>query len=513
MKLNYIKVFVPLLVVLLGVFVYVSKQDKKPGDKVVPLAERYHLTGPSVALIEYTTEKGTMRAAKDGERWQMSQPGTYPADGIEVAKFVDSLLAIQPDRILADLPSDKLAEYGLDQPTATIQFSDEKQVLLNLKIGGLTASGSSYYAQAENDGAVLTLPIVPMDEQVLKYEPNSFRSKKVFQIDRENLAKIEVSYPTENRGYTLEKQPEGWQITAPFNYRAKERLIDATLIHFEDLEVDKFLPTLREQSAMDPSMGLGMPDSIVTLTNADGTTQQLSIGAPGGDLGALYASSPAMPEVFLAQQHIADKVKWSDAEIREDRLVVFASDTIATIEVRLRGADNLTIEKGPDGTWSRTQPTTLAFGADEITPLIAALVQLAPQEYVPESEAVNLDETDVGFSEYTFKLELKKADTFKSQLLTIGKLHRRRGYFTRDSLSEGIYLLPEEQVKELDKQIEKIRGGDKPKDEQEAWSAEQKAQLEANAEQAAADAKKAKKDAKKKQQLGKQKEANGTGIR
>jgi len=250
----------------------------------------------------------------------------------------------------------------------------------------------------------------------------------------------------------------------------------------------------------------------VTLTDTDGSTQDISLGAEGGDLAAMYASSTSLPEIFLTEQFVGDKVKWSDADIREDRLVVFASDSIATIEVRLRGADNLILEMAPDGTWSRTQPTSLAFGADEITPLIAALVQLAPQEFVPEFEAANLDETDVGFSEYTLKIELKKADTFKSQLLTIGKLHRRRGYFTRDSLSPGIYLLPEDQVKELDKQIEKIRGGDKPKAEQEAWSAAQKEQLEENADQAAADAKKAKKDAKKKKQLSSQ-EKNGTGLK
>ncbi|MCG3151487.1 MAG: hypothetical protein GEEBNDBF_00760 [bacterium] len=496
MKLNYIKGFVPLLIILLGVFVYVSRQDGKQGDRLVPLSERYQVTPPAVIMVEFTTEQGTMRAVREGDAWQMSQPGDFPGDTDTIETFVDALLALQPDRILEDLPPDKLTEFGLDQPAAMIQLSDDKQVLLKLALGSTTASASGYYAKVEKDGAILTLPSVQLNEQILNKDPNAFRSRQVFHIDREALARIEVESPTRGTHFTLEKQPDGWMMTAPIVHRAKERLIDATLIHFEDLKVDQFLPTRREQATEQSDYGLTVPDAIITLVNADGTRQQVSLGAPGGDLGKLYATSSDLPEVFLAQQHIADKVRWSEADLKEDRLVVFASDTIGSVEVRLRGADNLVLSRLADGTWSRTMPTPQSFGPDEITPLIKALVALAPQEYVPAEEAASIDESDLGFSEYTLKVELKKSDTFKSQMLTIGKLHRRRGFFTRDSLTPGIYLLPEAQVRDLEREIEAVRGGDAQKEAQQAWSEEQKKQAEENAKQAAAEEKKNKKKAK-----------------
>lgn len=511
MKLNYIKLFIPLLVVLLGVFIYVSRNDEKAGDKPVPLAERYHLNPGTVALIEITGPDGTARMERRGDHWQMSQPGDFPADPDVVDAYLQNLLALTPDRILASLPPDKLTEFGLDRPAYTVQLSDERQVLLQLALGESNAAGSGRYAKAASDGAVLTLPVVPLEEQILNHQPNSFRSRQILQLNPAEVVSLQVFYPATESGYTIERQPDGWMVTEPFLHRAKERLLDATFIHLEDYKVDEFLATPREMAAEDPAMGLLHPQVILTLTDSGGKIQSLSLGSPGGDLARLYATSSTLPEVFLAQQHLADHLRWKPEALKEDRLVIFGQDAIAAIEVRLRGADNLLLERTPDGTWRRSKPTIATLEQMEIQPLLAALTALAPQDYIEPDEAAILEESDLGFTSYTLRLELRKTDSFKSQDLTIGKLHRRRGYFTRDSLTPGIYLLPEEQVKALESKIEEVRGGNAPREAQQAWSEAQKKQMEDHAKKAAEEEKKNKRAAKKSGSSGPQ--GGGNGLR
>ena len=501
---NYVKVLVPILVILIAAYQFSKKHDEKADTAQTPLASRYSLDAKGVSGIDFVGPQGEARIARVDGGWQMSAPGNFPGDGEKVEPFVQGVLDITPYRALADQATDQVAQFGLDKPAADIQLSDGSKVLMDLAIGSMTADKSHYYAQEKQDrGTVLLLPTVPV-EALLKNAPNDFRGRKIFHVDPSTLAKIDVAYPG-GTGYTLEKEADGWQVTKPFTYRAKERMIDALIVHLQDLQAEEFLPTPREQAAADPVTGLATPQETLTLTNADGSKQTLNVGKYGLKLNQLYVTASTMPETLITQQYIADKLRWTDADVKEDRLVIFAEPSITAVEVRLPGADNLEVNLAADGSWNRIQPTNKSFSGAEIKPLLEAIITLAPQGFISQADADLMDDADLGFEEYTMQIVLKKSETLEQQILTLGKLHRQKGWFTQDSLTKGVYLLPEAQVRALQQQIETIRGGDAPKDVQQKWTADQDAQMQKNEEQAAEDAKKAKKEA--------QKERNGTGIR
>ncbi|HYE79800.1 MAG TPA: DUF4340 domain-containing protein [bacterium] len=498
MKLNYIKVFIPLLVVLLGVFLYTSRNDGPREDAITPLADRYALAADQVQALEFTTaDNGTAKVNRATNGWELTVPGHYPADPGSVATFLTNLLAIQPDRILPpdEIAPSKLTEYGLDQPLHSVLLTGEGgKVLLNLEIGQPTSTGASYFARVKQDGAILTLPTVPL-EALLKQGPNEFRSRQVLQLEPADITTIQVSYPREGgRGYTLRRGQEGWSVVDPFQYRGKERLMDATLVHLEDLKVDAFLDTPVTEAATNPALGLAVPEVVLTLTSNGGERQTLALGDPK-PLEGVYATVTGIPQVVMVQQHITDKLLWQDKDVKEDRLVVFAADAIGSIEARLREADNLALEKTAAG-WRRSKPTSAELAQKEVAPLLAAILALAPAEFIDPAQAATLDQEELGQSEYSLKLELQKADTFKSQVLTVGKLHRTKGYYVWDSNTPGIFLLPEDQVSHLLNVIGEVRGGDAPKAEQAAWSAEQRRLADEAAEKAADEAKKNKKKRK-----------------
>ena len=462
MKLNYIKVFIPLLVILLGIFIW-TNQNNPATNEVKPkaLAKMYSVDTGQVTSLEFTNQHGTARMEFVDGRWKMTVPGDFTADTPQVDTFIAGILDTIPDRVLTQEEAADPAEYGVSNPQATLSFGSGTSQLLQLNLGKVNTTGSSYYAQINNDGTVVMLPTVGVESHILGADPNDFRSRHVMHFNSEKVQKIEIEYPETGDFYTVERRPNGWQVTHPFEYRGRERKIDAVFIHLEDLKVANFTDTPRASAGMNPGYGLAPPKIRLSLMDDRNQVQRLDIGVTTGELSEVYATATALPEVFTTQQHIIDKLTWTDEEIKEDRLVVFHKNSLGEVEVRLRGADNLVITKEA-GNWIRKEPTDLDVEEERALEFIQSVLSLAPASYLTPDEAAEIDEDDLGFSEYTLKIELKKADTFKEQILTIGKLHRTHGFYTRDSASDGVYLLREEQVKEVQRQIDLIRGGDAP---------------------------------------------------
>ena len=85
---------------------------------------------------------------KATSKWQLQAPVKAPADDASVAYLLSLLATGRSDRTLK-VPAAQKAEFGLDQPSATIEVKLQNQQTHRLVLGKPDFNGSFLYAQAD----------------------------------------------------------------------------------------------------------------------------------------------------------------------------------------------------------------------------------------------------------------------------------------------------------------------------------------------------------------------------
>ena len=135
-------IVVSLFVILGAVSVYLEKQDKVNRGKI----KIYNMTKDDIRSFELVNGKTgeTVACERYGAAdWGMFKPRAYETEKSEVEMVVNNLAALTIDRKI-DKP-EILANYGLEKPDYTANFTlknGRKQALL---IGSKNPTGTFYY--------------------------------------------------------------------------------------------------------------------------------------------------------------------------------------------------------------------------------------------------------------------------------------------------------------------------------------------------------------------------------
>jgi hypothetical protein len=108
--------------------------------------------------------------------WQMKQPQQGVADDAAVAFLANLLATGTSDRTFSVAPAD-LAAYGLDQPTATLEFTTANSKTHTLALGGKNFNQSALYAliDAPENPQELTVSLVSLDfETAVERSPDAW---------------------------------------------------------------------------------------------------------------------------------------------------------------------------------------------------------------------------------------------------------------------------------------------------------------------------------------------------
>jgi Domain of unknown function (DUF4340) len=111
------------------------------------------------------------RTKNQQQPWQMKQPEDVPASDAAVSFLVNLLVSSQSERSFT-VTKDKLKDYGLDAPFATITFTTESQQKQQIILGKSDFNNQFLYAQIDpkmaNNSEVQIL-LVPLE---FKYAVN-----------------------------------------------------------------------------------------------------------------------------------------------------------------------------------------------------------------------------------------------------------------------------------------------------------------------------------------------------
>jgi len=95
---------------------------------------------------------------RQSENWQMDEPEKTPANPAALSFFTDLLFGDRNYRSFS-LVKERLSEYGLDKPVATVGLMLKNKQSHQLKFGNTSADGKSIYGQIDNLPTVYVLPI------------------------------------------------------------------------------------------------------------------------------------------------------------------------------------------------------------------------------------------------------------------------------------------------------------------------------------------------------------------
>ncbi|MBD2502578.1 DUF4340 domain-containing protein [Anabaena azotica] len=143
-----------LLALGLGGFVYfheirgaTQREEAKENQQQV-----FSFTQDDVQAITVKTPKLTVSLSRnpqsDNPKWLLKSPVSEPANDAIVSYLMDLLVKGKSDRTLST-PANQIAEFGLDQPQATININLKNQKTHQLILGKPDFNGRFIYAQAD----------------------------------------------------------------------------------------------------------------------------------------------------------------------------------------------------------------------------------------------------------------------------------------------------------------------------------------------------------------------------
>lgn len=121
----------------------------------------------SVKSVTYIHDSVTVSLERDGDKWVLSDDKSFDLDQDKAADIVNYATNLNARTKLED-PSD-LSEYGLDDPSYVVSFTDAQGVERVYYIGDQFAIDGTYFAKVEGDDTIYT---------VTEYYPNAFITDK-----------------------------------------------------------------------------------------------------------------------------------------------------------------------------------------------------------------------------------------------------------------------------------------------------------------------------------------------
>jgi Domain of unknown function (DUF4340) len=142
----------------------VAGSQKEAKDPKVAKAAQYSQADPKVAKAAQDSQN-TTHSPSPPSFWQMTAPEKGPANDGQVAFLLNLLATGKSDRSFT-IPLSRLAEFGLDQPTATIEVQLSQQKTHKLLLGLPNFDRKSVYAQIDPPSPAhqdVTVWLVPFD--------------------------------------------------------------------------------------------------------------------------------------------------------------------------------------------------------------------------------------------------------------------------------------------------------------------------------------------------------------
>jgi hypothetical protein len=265
-RLNQILIVLLIIQIALAVFLL---RPQAAASESGPLLANFE-AGNVTALTITDNEDNSIALAKKGEEWVLPDGGDYPAKGDAVATLLDSLAAVETDRLVTQTADShkrlEVAEDGFNRRLAiTLADGTTHQVF----VGTPSGANATHIRVDDQPEVYLAGGISPWQ---IYAQPAEWIDPLYFNIATEEITGLTLE--NANGTFTFTRDGESWTL--------------ADLAEGETFSENNFSTLLSQSSAVrmtapvgteaQPAYGLAEPAATITVETAD-ETYTLQIGA------------------------------------------------------------------------------------------------------------------------------------------------------------------------------------------------------------------------------------------
>lgn len=456
--MKYAKVFVPILIVLaIGYFFLEMKIPEKEPGVFATIGEYFFVKAADVDRVELVADEGNIVIAKQANEWQIDSPLKAPADVSAVNTLLGGIIQNPIHRVLPSDQIGELSEYGLSDTSESIRLYGGGKVLLDLNLGDRNPTGSDFYAKKGGGGEIFTTAVQIEDKLI--YDPNHYRTRTPIRIDEASVTSLVFKYPDSYWNIERSDDTGDWYITEPEIFRAKSSKINRILSQLNAMQVTGFL---NQRLPDDGAHGLNAPEVVVEITNKiDNSTKitKMILGGTSVEKNSIYARLSDLPdEDVLVEASILHKLKLTAADLRENSLFIIDPNQVESLDVRERGAKNLSIYQTSKGEWKMISPNTGTMAESALKDFFQKLTNLRPSEYISVEDLEIIDEDVTGFESYKAKIVVKRSGDYSDLEIVIGNIDKDKGYYVMVSDIEGAYFVSVDLIKQFFDSNTRLKG-------------------------------------------------------
>lgn len=246
------KVTLVLLFLNVALFFFIFKFERNWRTERASLEARRRVLGAEAADIRTlsvttTAPGGSYALVRVGESWQLTQPLAWPANPAAVARIIGDLQFLEHETsfTVADLKANgqSLADYGLDQPKLSVEFSNGNgsdpaapTVRTTLRLGDTTKIGNRLYLLSPDGSRIHVVSRALADSLTLPVE--QLRADALLTIPVFEARSLRIQSTTR---VALRRDGARWTFDTPIVARASKDAAELALGALRTLRVKSFV--------------------------------------------------------------------------------------------------------------------------------------------------------------------------------------------------------------------------------------------------------------------------------
>ncbi len=280
-------------------------------------------------------------------------------------------------------------------------------------------------------------------------KPDPKAPPKILEVKRAEIQRIEVA--REGGETTVLEMPKEneFRLMAPAVYPVDKEAAQSFAGAVAEVSSDK---VVEEKASNLEEFGLQKPGTIIKVTTRDGKTRTLKLGdeAPVG--GGVFAAAEGDARVYLLASWTKGNIDKKAADLRDKRLLRFASDSLARLTYSGKGAPVEFFRKSGNE-WEITAPKKLRANNWEVEDLVRKLGEMKLDPALTPEQAKDLEKM-FGSSAPAGKVTVSGGEGTQSVEVRKSKDGK---FYARSSVVEGAHLLSEDLGKSFEKQLDDFR--------------------------------------------------------
>jgi hypothetical protein len=216
--------------------------------------------------------------------WEMTQPIAEKADGDRIFRYLQDVHFARVDAFV-DEPG-PLSQYGLERPEARVRLFPDAEGAAPVELAlGRDKDKQKVFARVGGQGSVLEVPARVLDG--LPRDVFDYRFKRVFEVQAQDVGRIELEFPRDATTYAFKRKGEGWE-TEPADLAIQEFRVGDLLYELDRVNATSLI------EGKDDLRALGLEPPRVKVTVLDTESKPIgwiALGDPVPNQGTAARSS------------------------------------------------------------------------------------------------------------------------------------------------------------------------------------------------------------------------------